>query len=440
MADSTLPAVCLSYTMRNTGNHPITATIAGWTDSPINLDSRGTQPIILRSKTFQTGEARGVEFSGAPGQLGAPREDILFEDWERGTYAPWTVEGTAFGPGPLTRAEMSAYMKGSGDMHITGDRFVTSQNFRGPAGDTQKADDETGKLTSPPFIVSRRYVAAAVGGGAWIGEACLNVIVSGQVVASFTGANAEPMLTQWYDVSAYEGKTATIEIVDSRIGGWGHVNCDRIWFTDKPAEVIAYEDLPDHGTFALAALESDATVKPSIANADSLDAIFDGIAGPTEVAPGDGTITAAVSVPVHLRPGQTRTVRFAVVVLSQAVAVFLRGAGLFERTKALPERLFQCQQGDRPGRRQRWRRRTGRDSPVGNNLVCRFDTAALVPGTHSRPRVHARDDDLSVLRQRSVLRRGGNLFLRRHLPARVGLCAVGGEAFSRVGALGPGDR
>jgi uncharacterized protein (DUF608 family) len=310
VADSTVPAVCLSYTLRNTGHRPITATIAGWTDSPVNLDSRSTQPIILRSKQFRTGDAHGVEFSGAPGQLGAPREDIMFEDWERSTYAPWTVEGTAFGPGPLTRDEMSAYMKGSGDMHVTGDRFVTSQNFRGPAGDTQKADDETGKLTSPPFTITRRYVAAAVGGGAWIGEACLNVLVGEKTIASFTGSNSEPMLTQWSDVSAYEGQTATIEIVDNRIGGWGHVNCDRIWFTDKPAEVIAYDDLPDHGTFALAATEHDAFVKPSIAGADSLEAIFDGASGPTEIAPGAGTITAAVGVPVHLRPGQSRTVRF----------------------------------------------------------------------------------------------------------------------------------
>ncbi len=147
-----------------------------------------------------------------------------------------------------------------------------------------------------------------VGGGSWAGDTCVNVVVDGQVVASFTGNNAEPLTVKAADVHKHQGKTAHIEIVDQRTGGWAHINCDRITFTDKP--LLAYEDLPDGGTFALAALDPAAHVVPSIAGATSLDAIFAGKPGPPEVPADDQTITGAVSVPVTLRPGQSKSVTF----------------------------------------------------------------------------------------------------------------------------------
>jgi uncharacterized protein (DUF608 family) len=307
-ADSSIPATLVTYTLRNTGRRTLTATLAGWLDSPVALGARTQQAVRLRGAAFAAGSARGVEFSGLDGSSGPVQDDIVFEDWERETYAPWTVEGTAFGAGPVTETECPDYFKRFGALGITGTRFVTSHLFRGANGDIDAADRPTGKLTSPTFTISRRYVRVNVGGGGWAGGTCVNVVVDGQVVASFTGNNSELLSVKAADVHKHIGKTAVIQIVDNRSGGWAHVNCDRITFSDKP--LMPYDQLPDGGTFALAALNSAARAVPSIADATTLDAIFAGKPGPTEVNADEQTITGAVSVPVQLRPGQSTSVTF----------------------------------------------------------------------------------------------------------------------------------
>ncbi|MER7441919.1 GH116 family glycosyl hydrolase [Micromonospora avicenniae] len=240
----------------------------------------------------------------------APRPDVVFEDWERDDYEGWTVEGTAFGAGPVPVSEVPDYMKRFGDLGASGQRFVTSHDFRGTDGDTARADAATGKLTSRPFPVERRYVSVAVGGGSHRGQTCVNLLIDGTVVASAAGRDAEPMSPTTLNVSAYQGRTAVIEIVDTDTGGWGHVNVDRIVFTDVSSDSRPLDQVPDNGTLVLAALDARAQVRPSLAGWADLDQVFDGEDGPTQV---DGSLAGqagSVAVPVRLAPGQRRTVRF----------------------------------------------------------------------------------------------------------------------------------
>lgn len=308
--DSSYPATVLAYTVKNTSTAPIDLQIAGWTENPISLDSRNEQPTILRASPFQSGSTRGVEFTTKAGEIGGtPRPEIVFEDFERDTHEGWTVEGTAFGTRPVTKDEVPDYFKRFGDLHVHGTKFVTSHAFW--AGDAGQADALVGKLISRPFTIERRYITAGVGGGHWAGQTCVNVVVDGAVVATAAGADAEPLATRILDVHKYEGKTARIELVDSHTGGWGHVNCDYIVFTDKP-DVRPLDELHDHGTFALAALDSRATTHPSLAKAGTLDDIFDSAAGPADVDASERTQTGAVRVKAKLAPGQQTTVRFVV--------------------------------------------------------------------------------------------------------------------------------
>lgn len=307
--DSTIPATYVTYTLKNVSRRPVTATLLGWLDSPVALGTRTSQGVKLTSASFATGRARGVEFSGKGAEDGPVQEDIVFEDWERDTFAPWTVEGTAFGAGPVTEAECPDYFKRFGSLHLSGERFVTSHLFRGANGDIDLADRATGKLTSPAFTVSRRYVHINVGGGHWQGDTCVNVVIDGQVVGSVTGNDQEPLTVRSVDVKKHQGKTALVEIVDKRTGGWAHVNCDRILFSDKP--IVPYEEQPDAGTFALAALDPSAKVVASIAGAATIEAIFAGKPGPSEVDGGETTITSSVGVDVRLAPGQSKAVTFA---------------------------------------------------------------------------------------------------------------------------------
>ena len=84
--------------------------------------------------------ATGVQFGARKGTLPEPpREEIVFEDWERTDYARWTATGTAFGSGPVTEAECPDYFKRFGDLGVTGARFVTSHHFRA-GGDELRAE------------------------------------------------------------------------------------------------------------------------------------------------------------------------------------------------------------------------------------------------------------------------------------------------------------
>ncbi|WP_350275457.1 GH116 family glycosyl hydrolase [Kribbella sp. HUAS MG21] len=221
--DSTLPTTILSFTLRNTSSAAVRATLLGYAENPVCIDSRKRQPTRLQARAFRN----GIQF-GAVDDV-AEQDDILFEDWEKDTYDGWTVTGDAFGAGPVRPVDVPNLMKRFGDLNVSGTWFVTSYDFRGGT-----ADGSVGKLTSREFTIERRYVAVGVSGGGHAGATCVNVVVDGQVVASATGDESEPLVARMLDVGAFAGRTARIEIVDDHTGGWGHISCDAIVFTDRP--------------------------------------------------------------------------------------------------------------------------------------------------------------------------------------------------------------
>ncbi|HEY3562253.1 MAG TPA: GH116 family glycosyl hydrolase [Kribbella sp.] len=222
--DSTLPATIMSFTVRNTSSASVRATLLGYAENPVCITSRKQQPTRLQARGFDG----GVQF-GAVDDLDAEQGDILFEDWEKDTFDGWTVTGSAFGAGPVRPLDVPNLMKRFGDLNVSGTRFVTSYDFRG-----ETFDAAVGSLTSREFTIERRYVAVGLSGGRHPGETCVNVVVDGQVVATATGDESEPLVPQMLDVGAYAGKTAHLQIVDSNTGGWGHISCDAIVFTDRP--------------------------------------------------------------------------------------------------------------------------------------------------------------------------------------------------------------
>jgi len=78
--------------------------------------------------------------------------DIPIADFEGDSYAPWTVTGEAFGPGPA-KGTLPGQMRVDG---FKGERLVNSF-FNG--------DNTTGTLTSPEFRIERKFIAFLVGGG-----------------------------------------------------------------------------------------------------------------------------------------------------------------------------------------------------------------------------------------------------------------------------------
>ena len=147
-------------------------------------------------------------------------QDIIINSFEASTYGAWTTTGTAFGSG-------SALGTLSGQNPVTGyqgSRLVNS--FLG--GDTS-----TGTLTSTVFTIQRNYIRFLIGGGNQRGKTCMNLIVNGQIVRSAVGlGDREDLGALQWNVSNLINSNATIQIVDTATGGWGHINVDQIVQTD----------------------------------------------------------------------------------------------------------------------------------------------------------------------------------------------------------------
>lgn len=151
------------------------------------------------------------------------RPDLVVADFENRDWAGWTVTGSAFGSGPIHGAAQLASMDVEG---YFGDGVASSEG----AG-----DGPTGSLTSPPFTIQRDYLAYGIGGGDYERVTCLNLLVDGTTVRSATGRTSDTLQQGSWDVSAWTGRSARIEIVDTSAGDdWGHVIVDRVVQTDVP--------------------------------------------------------------------------------------------------------------------------------------------------------------------------------------------------------------
>jgi fructan beta-fructosidase len=160
----------------------------------------------------------------ATASLAEDRPDLVIADFEEETYGAWKPEGDAFGPGPA-KGTLPGQMPVSG---YQGERLVNSF-YRG--------DGTTGRLTSPPIVIERKFLNFLIGGGMHAGETCMNLLIGGNVVRTASGPNDRPGGSErldWHtwDVSELEGRTAVLEIIDRHTGGWGHINVDQIVQSD----------------------------------------------------------------------------------------------------------------------------------------------------------------------------------------------------------------
>lgn len=154
-------------------------------------------------------------------------DDLVIADFEGPDYGAWSVTGEAFGKGPA-HGTLPGQMKVDG---FRGKGLVNS--FHG--GDTS-----IGTLTSPPFRIERRYIGFLIGGGKDPARTGMHLRIDGRIVRTATGPNDKPggteaLIPDSWDVAEFSGQTATLEIVDTATGGWGHINVDHIVQTDtKP--------------------------------------------------------------------------------------------------------------------------------------------------------------------------------------------------------------
>ncbi len=149
----------------------------------------------------------------------AAPEDRVLAEFEGEGFGDWTTSGDAYGSGPQELKDCK-----NRPARAIGARLANS--FR-------PNDKPTGTLTSPAFTIDRKHLHFLIGGGPHEGQTCLNLIIEGKAVRSATGCGrkddkqAEIMLWESWDVSEFQGKSATLQAVDSHSGGWGHIQVDQ---------------------------------------------------------------------------------------------------------------------------------------------------------------------------------------------------------------------
>ena len=247
---SSYPATLMRFTLTNTRGEAVDAELAAVFENPVLIHSRAECGAALEAVVRSMPGFDGVLCTaGKPaGDAGDARPDVLFEDFELGDYGEWTPEGTAFGDKPRRLDDIAAYQ---GDLNAEGEHVVNTHDSR-QGEDVRQADAHTGRLTSPAFVIRRRYINFRIGGGAHEGRTCMNVLVDGEVVRSATGHNANRMHWASFAVTELEGRTARLEIVDAESGPWGNVGVDEIIFSDRAHEETELDRLPDFGSFCVA--------------------------------------------------------------------------------------------------------------------------------------------------------------------------------------------
>lgn len=168
----------------------------------------------------------GLAIALVAAEPAARRADVVIADFEGDKYGAWQVEGDAFGSGPV-RGTLPLQQRVSG---FQGRGLVNT--FHG-------GDASRGRLTSPDFVIERRYINLLVGGGEHPRETCVNLQIGGKLVASetgtaSTGADNEHLSWRTWDVGDFAGQSARIVILDEQAGGWGHVLVDAITQSDAP--------------------------------------------------------------------------------------------------------------------------------------------------------------------------------------------------------------
>ena len=310
--DSALPATVMEYTVHNDTEWPIEVSVAGLLENMVfHKGCQMTHGYRRTLRWLRTSERVRALFGVRPpteaelAALPAPREDVVFADFEGENFGEWMVEGEAFGRGPVSGPVGNQ----NPVVGFEGKRF---------AGSYQGNDDLTGKLTSPEFVIPRHFISMLLGAGPHGERTEIRLLVDGNIVRRASGRAEEKLLWTSWDVRELEGKTARIEIVDEALGGWGHINVDQIVFTDRPRtmEHLPPEAYPDWGTLCLALEERDAA-RPDTWMGRALR----GASWPMPLNLGEGDEdypagekrgVALAAPPVRLGPGNCYTFRFVI--------------------------------------------------------------------------------------------------------------------------------
>ncbi|CAG8999625.1 MAG: hypothetical protein CENE_01604 [Candidatus Celerinatantimonas neptuna] len=171
----------------------------------------------------------------------------LIENFE-GSYdsIAWTATGDF--PG-----QYLAYGNQTGQQGVKnyqGNKILNTYTAVPGSDSANGSDTPTGTITSPSFTIQKKYIDFMIGGGnhahnpaqSVSTETSINLLIHNKVVRSSTGTNTETMSWRSWNVAAFLGKRAQIQVIDQNTGSWGHILLDHIIQSDAPKITANWSD------------------------------------------------------------------------------------------------------------------------------------------------------------------------------------------------------
>ncbi|MHA4811698.1 GH116 family glycosyl hydrolase [Flavitalea flava] len=296
--ESATPGTILRYRLKNTSSEKMQVSLTGWLQNLICIDLKDRIEGALHNKVIREEGRTTIAMDlqkGIGPQPFVARKDKLFQDFETGSYGKWKAEGTAFGKKPITIEE------GKKDRVTGGEgEFLIDSKLSG------QGDSATGKLISPVFIVGSDFINFKLAGGSYKDNTCMNLVVDGKPVKSATGNWTEHLEDFSWNVKAWIGQKAYLEIIDKEKGSWGHINVDQIVFSNLPSLHKFFPDShPYFGNLSLSVLDADGFADANYkGNADRVNNDNEALALPGE------KLVGAAGTTIELAPGETREITF----------------------------------------------------------------------------------------------------------------------------------
>lgn len=297
--DSGIPATFLRITIRNTGSSDLKGDLLGWLENGVVAHS-GSDGEGFRTSSLRTlPGALAVEFSAKPsGSNGSAqgRPSVLLADFENTDYMGWKASGQAFGNRPTLYSEFDK-ASGSEALQNTSGAACACSAAGGPGA--------KGVLQSPGFRIDRDTLRFKTAWGKDEKKLRVELVVDGKVVRTATGPGGPYFVTVQWDVREFAGKMAQIVVTDE--SEKGYILVDQVEMAD--ANLGPLKERPDFGGMALLLLDPSpgAVAEPSVQG--NAMAGFEKAAA--EIPFGKSQI-GAITTPWSLRPGESRTMTFAV--------------------------------------------------------------------------------------------------------------------------------
>jgi uncharacterized protein (DUF608 family) len=282
--DSSLPLTVMEYTVTNTSSRPVTVTLKGTLENFVLARERGALNGTRSNRVTNEGTLTLLEESVDCEPVSPTSQDHSIEDWSKGDFSGWKVEGKAFGATPYKVGSLTEDQRKSG-LDRTGkenDFFVSSLSCEGRSKDAKPA----GTLTSAPFTIDRAHLYLWMRPeGRRTAASGFDLLVEGKVVAGIrpqaSRSDIRELRLQCLDLTPWAGKQGMIRIVDNESEPKSGITVGKMFLSDreilfnpKTGRLETRSDAEDNGSMALALLDGPADLSSGQQEAPARDKLM----------------------------------------------------------------------------------------------------------------------------------------------------------------------